>query len=220
MKAFLAVACMWALLASPAAALETPGLYDDFTYGMPAAEVARVSGARPCEQAGLEGSLCRRSVKYGGSEWTQVFVIEDEKLSSVMLVGANDEGRLQKTLNCLNDDGYFMVMGVKDNYTLDSMMMAAQGSELLQRKLDDFFALNYESMTCIFMEFSMIEEVAKKVETLSSIRALMNNAPMGTREVDILCNSQSMMVKFTAPVIARLQAVRKAKEAKEQKELQ
>lgn len=215
MKIFFITACIFAFLVSPASADQNPKIYKDFYYGMPIAEVAKVSGATPCEEAELQGNLCIESVNFGGLEWGQVFLIEDDKLVSVMLAGEDSEDTFSTLTNVLKNSGYFMVMGVNGNSTIDTIALMSQGKDVLVNKAIEFFSQDYESMTCVFLENSLIKEVNKKVKTLNSLGTLLMNAPSDAREIEITRDNESMIIQFCLPLFTNHEMEEKVSQLKE-----
>lgn len=215
MKVFFITACIFAFLTSPASATQNPKIYKDFYYGMPISEVAKVSGANPCEDEELQGHLCIESVNFGGLEWEQVFLIEDDKLGGVILVGEDSEDTFVALANVLNNSGYSIAFAVNGNNTLDTIALMSQGKDVLTNKVIEFFSQEYESITCAFLENSLVKEVKKKVKTVNGFGTLIMNAPLDTREIDITRDNESMIVQFCLPVFARHKSEDKANQLKE-----
>lgn len=215
MRLLLAITFLITVFTSSALADLPPKLYKDFYYGMPIDEVSKISGASPCQDEELQGSLCIDSVTFGGLEWEQVFLMNEDKLVSVILANEDDEDKFITLTNVLKNSGYFMAMGINGNDTFDTITLLLQGEGVFTSKIIEFFSQSYEFMTCIYLERNMFKEVKSRIKNINNIGELFMNAPLNAREIDINRNNDIMSVHFTVPIFAKYVNHKKIKELKE-----
>lgn len=189
------------VLAGAAWAGEQPSLYKGYRYGMPKAEVARLSGAVPCEDIDMAGHLCvPGDVDFGSLSWEQVFLMDAEaRLVSVLLAKEPEEGDFDKVARIMDQNGFLNLYIVADDAQVDLLAYLSQNKrEELAARVMEVFADSPESFDFCYVEGEALKKVAKKDRR--NFLLMMANAPLDMRAVDVMQEDGILAVKFCLPL--------------------
>ena len=97
-------------------------LFKDYEYGMSKEEVRNKSKAVPCQDSRVRGNLCiAQPVPFAGKEWEMAFMLDKDRLVSVVLVKPFDEityNNVMKTT--LVKNGFTPLYARADSYEVDT----------------------------------------------------------------------------------------------------
>ena len=215
MRKFMIALCALLAMAGTAWAEQGPQLFKDYYYGMSKEEVAKLSGAVPCQDAELIGSLCMPTpVKFGGEEWQQIFVMDNDRLGKVALARADDIQVFQTMIQVISKSGYLLLFVNAGNEQVDVLAYAKQGQQALMNRLGEIFARMEGNITCSFLEEKAVTSIRNEYK-VNGVFDLLSNASRNLREVDLARIDGVLALNFLAPVAAQEDLERKTGELKE-----
>ncbi|EGW52095.1 hypothetical protein HMPREF1022_00878 [Desulfovibrio sp. 6_1_46AFAA] len=206
------------LLAVPALAEDNIPLFKDYYYGMPKAEVQKKSQAVDCKHENLIGDLCvKKLVTFGKQKWEQVFMIEDGKLTSVMLAKSLDAQSLMAAIQTVAANDYALLNMSTGSKQLDVIHIARQqGSKAIPTAVVNFEneSQNAPELIYAFYEAAKSQPIAKD-KSIASFADFAMKAPRDLRSVEVRRAGNLLGIQFLAPFAALQDMQKKASEAKE-----
>ena len=179
-------------------------LFKDYEYGMSKEEVRNKSKAVPCQDSRVRGNLCiAQPVPFAGKEWEMAFMLDKDRLVSVVLVKPFDEityNNVMKTT--LVKNGFTPLYARADSYEVDIIAVAKkQGKEALKMALAKAYPGKAQTILYSFFDGEHIKSSVSAYQP-DTLKDFLEHAEIGTRSVDVVVNNGMLLLKFLAPLDA------------------
>lgn len=176
-----------------------PALFKTFSYGQLRTEIQQLPDVYACDDI-KTGALCRSQQSFANvDDWEQIFLFTNNKLDIVALVDDTNEN-LNNIIGVLTNNNYFPAVIQAGDKIFDVIQAINEhGFESALAKLSQTEASYLNTNDSVTYTYCPVD-ILKSAITAGNFSKYIMKAPTSLRITEVIVSSDSLVVRFLAPV--------------------